>query len=464
MLKRYQAAIGETFRVADVVIIVAAWFAAYWLRFEATGGASEVPPLEKYSALAPLVGVLWVTVFTLMRLYESQRLRGLRQELGLVLRAHIVAMLLFVAVAYSFKEYHYSRLVMAYFGSIGAAALLGFRTVLRMTLRHLRGHGHNLRHVVIVGEGEQVGTLIQHLDENVELGVRVVGVVTHESSSEETLFGKQVLGKYKTIDKVVENHRVDGVLVALPVQHQRHMDRILSLLADEAIDVHVVPNIRGYSTLGCEVEQFYELPVVRINESPMSGWAAFGKRATDFLAALVGVLLISPLLALIAIAVKLSSPGPVLYAQERMGLDGRTFKMLKFRSMRIDAERQSGAVWATKGDDRCTPLGAFLRRTSLDELPQLWNVLCGDMSLVGPRPERPVFVSRFRKEIPHYMLRHKVKAGITGWAQINGWRGNTSLDRRIECDIYYIRNWSYFFDLKILTMTLWKGFVNKNAY
>jgi Undecaprenyl-phosphate glucose phosphotransferase len=242
------------------------------------------------------------------------------------------------------------------------------------------------------------------------------------------------------------------------------MDRILSLLADEAIDVHVVPDVRGYSPLGCEVERFYDLPMVRINESPLNGGAAIFKRITDIVAAGVGILMISPLLFLIAVAVKLSSPGPILYAQERMGLDGRTFKMLKFRSMRTDAERQSGAVWATKGDDRCTPLGAFLRRTSLDELPQLWNVLCGDMSLVGPRPERPVFVSRFRKEIPHYMLRHKVKAGITGWAQINGWRGNTSLDRRIECDLYYIQNWSYLFDLKILTMTLWKGFVNKNAY
>ncbi len=464
MLKRYQAAVCETFRVIDAVIIVASWFVAYWLRFEAAGGTGEVPPLEKYSALAPLVGILWVTVFSLMRLYESQRLRRLRQELGLVLRAHIVALLLFVAIAYSFKEYHYSRLVMAYFGTIGAVSLLVFRGVLRMTLRHLRGHGYNLRHVVVVGEGKQVEMLIQQLDENVELGVRVVGVVNHESSAETSLFGKRVLGRYKDIDTVVAEHRVDGVLVALPAQHQHHMDRILSLLADEAIDVHVVPDVRGYSTLGCEVEQFYDLPVVRINESPMSGWAALGKRVTDFFAALVGILLISPLLAIIAVAVKLSSPGPILYAQERMGLDGRTFKMLKFRSMRIDAERQSGAVWATKGDDRCTPVGAFLRRTSLDELPQLWNVLCGDMSLVGPRPERPVFVNRFRKEIPHYMLRHKVKAGITGWAQINGWRGNTSLDRRIECDIYYIQNWSYLFDLKILTMTLWKGFVNKNAY
>jgi Undecaprenyl-phosphate glucose phosphotransferase len=465
MLKRYQSVVCGIFRVADAVIIVACWFAAYWLRFQALGSADEIPPFEKYSALAPLVGVLWVTVFTLMRLYESQRMRGLRQEVGLVTQAHVVAMLLFLAVAFTFKEYHYSRLVMAYFGTLGAVALVTFRLVLRVTLRHLRGHGYNLRHVVIVGEGRQVEQFVSHVEESVELGVRVLGIATHELSSDKTLFGKPVLGKYGDVKRIVEEHRPDGVLVALPVQHQHHMDRILSLLADEAIDVHVVPDIGGYSTLGCEVERFYDLPMVRINESPLSGGAAaVFKRMTDIVAAGIGIVIISPLLLLIALAVKLSSPGPILYSQERMGLDGRTFKMLKFRSMRIDAEQQSGAVWATKGDARCTPVGAFLRRTSLDELPQLWNVLCGDMSLVGPRPERPVFVSRFRKEIPHYMLRHKVKAGITGWAQINGWRGNTSLDRRIECDLYYIQNWSYLLDLKILTMTLWKGFVNKNAY
>jgi exopolysaccharide biosynthesis polyprenyl glycosylphosphotransferase len=194
------------------------------------------------------------------------------------------------------------------------------------------------------------------------------------------------------------------------------------------------------------------------------GWGAIAKRVTDALVSVILIVVLSPLLLLIAVLVKLTSPGPILYSQERMGLDGRSFAMLKFRSMKADAERHSGAVWADVKDDRRTKLGTFLRKTSLDELPQLWNVLYGDMSLVGPRPERPIFVNKFRKEIPHYMLRHKVRAGITGWAQVNGWRGNTSLESRIECDLFYIKNWSYILDLKILTMTVWKGFINKNAY
>lgn len=466
MLKRYQSVVCEVFRVADAVIIVASWLAAYWLRFhwtpfETKGG---LPAFETYSALAPLVGVLWVTVFTLMRLYESQRLTRLRTELAMTLHAHLIATFLFVAITYTFKEYHYSRLVIAYFGTLGGLALLGFRLMLRTTLRHLRSHGYNLRHLLVIGEGNQVESLVEHLESTVELGLRVTGIVTAKTHGQKTLFNKRVLGSYENLESVLEDYKVDGVIVALPSTRQHVARRILTTLADEAIEVHVLPDIGEYSTLGCEVERFYGLPVLRINESPMNGWAALLKRSTDFLAALIGILLISPLLIAIAFAVKLSSKGPILYAQERMGLDGKTFKMLKFRSMRTDAERDSGAVWARKGDDRCTPLGAFLRKTSLDELPQLWNVVRGDMSLVGPRPERPVFVSRFRKEIPHYMLRHKVKAGITGWAQINGWRGNTSLNRRIECDLYYIQHWSYMFDLKILTMTLWKGFVNKNAY
>jgi exopolysaccharide biosynthesis polyprenyl glycosylphosphotransferase len=196
----------------------------------------------------------------------------------------------------------------------------------------------------------------------------------------------------------------------------------------------------------------------------LNGWGGYAKRLTDIVVSAIALIILAPVLFVIALAVRLTSKGPIFYGQERMGLDGRTFKMLKFRSMRQDAESSTGAVWAQPGDDRRTPIGAFLRATSLDELPQFWNVLRGDMSLVGPRPERPVFVHQFRKDIPHYMLRHKVKAGITGWAQVNGWRGNTSLDRRIECDLYYIRNWSYGMDWKILFLTLWKGFVNKNAY
>jgi Undecaprenyl-phosphate glucose phosphotransferase len=276
--------------------------------------------------------------------------------------------------------------------------------------------------------------------------------------------GLPVLGGFADAGAVVRATGAHKVLLALPRQRWPELDRILEQIKDETIEIQIVPDVQDYATLGCAVEDFAGLPIVSLNASPLFGWSGAVKRATDIVLSLVALTIGAPVFALVAAAVKLTSPGPVFYRQERMGLDGRTFKMYKFRSMRIDAESSTGAVWAKPGDDRRTPIGAFLRASSLDELPQFWNVLLGHMSLVGPRPERPVFVNEFRGRIAHYMLRHRVKAGVTGWAQVNGWRGNTSLDQRILCDLYYIRHWSYLFDIKILFLTVWKGFFNKNAY
>jgi Undecaprenyl-phosphate glucose phosphotransferase len=452
--------------VTDSSVIVAAWIASYWVRFYLSPFpvTKGFPEFATYASLAPLVAVLWMAAFALMRVYESRRMLGAINEVILVIKAHGLALLFFIAFTYLFEEYKYSRLVMAYFAAISAVALVFFRLVVRSTLRTLRSRGYNLRHILVVGEGPAVETLVQRLQSFPELGFRVNGLVTQEGSAVDSVSGRPVLGHFGQISEIIEKTRADEVLIALPWSQQHEMSRLLELLKDETIDIRLVPDVQAYVTLGCDVEDFDGVPVVRINDSPMIGWGAFTKRATDVVLSLIALIVLSPILLLIASLVKLTSRGPVLYRQERMGLDGRTFHMFKFRSMRTDAESRTGAVWAQATDDRRTLFGTILRKTSLDELPQLWNVLCGEMSLVGPRPERPVFVNQFRKEIPHYMLRHKVKAGITGWAQVNGWRGNTSLRRRIECDLYYIQNWSYALDLKILTLTLWKGFINKNAY
>jgi len=389
---------------------------------------------------------------------------GTLDELQHVLKAQGVALLLFIALTFLFEPYRYSRLVMVYFGVLSATAMVLFRVTLRSSLRALRARGFNLRYAIAVGEGAALQHLIRRLETFPELGLRVRGVITQEGPRSAKTYDKPYLGSFDDLVEIIRTTKVDEVLIALPPSQGHEMDRLLELLKDETVDVRVVPDIHRFVTLGCEIEDFDGLPVVRINDSPVIGWGALAKRVTDTVVSAVALILLSPLLALIAGLIKLTSPGPILYSQERMGLDGRSFAMLKFRSMRVDAERVSGAVWANAHDPRRTKFGTLLRKTSLDELPQFWNVLRGDMSLVGPRPERPVFVSKFRTQIPHYMLRHKVRSGITGWAQVNGWRGNTSLDRRIECDLFYIRNWSYGLDLKILTMTLWKGFIDKNAY
>lgn len=466
MLKRYQDTVGSVFRAVDAAIVAGAWLSAYWWRFFVGPFAvtKGLPAFDTYASLAPLVAILWMATFTWMRVYESQRTSGRLSELKLVVRAHGVALLLFIAITYMFESYKYSRVVMAYFAILGALGLSISRLLMRTVLRRLRARGFNLRHMIAVGEGPSLRSVIERLDAYPELGIRVIGIVTHENTDVGTLYGKPVLGRFGDIVDVLRVTRADEVVISLPPAQHQEVDRLLELMKDETADVRLVPDVHRYVTIGCEVENFAGFPVVRLNDSPLFGWAALTKRLTDVVVSAAALIVLSPVLLVIGSLVKLTSRGPMLYAQERMGLDGRTFKMLKFRSMKSDAERTSGAVWAQQHDDRRTAFGTFLRKTSLDELPQFWNVLMGDMSLVGPRPERPVFVSKFRSEIPLYNVRHKVKSGITGWAQVNGWRGNTSLESRIECDLFYIKNWSYMLDLKILVMTLWRGFVHKNAY
>lgn len=466
MLKRYHHIVGGFFRIFDACVIVLAWILAYFLRFylpvfEVTKG---LPPFKQYAALTPLVMVLWMTIFSFMKVYQSRRMLRRTHEAHLLLKAHGTALLFFIALTYLFDDYKYSRIVLTYFGFFGAFFLVIFRLSIRNFLRELRRKGFNLRHVLVVGEGKPLEAIVARIDKFPELGLRVIGAVAHETSKVATIAGKPVLGTFDQIAELVHRSGADQVLIALPRYHYTDLDRILADLKDETCDIQIVPDLHEYVTIGCEVEDFDGLPIVKLNDSPLDGWGAVAKRLTDIAIAGIAIALLSPVMLLLSLLVRITSKGPILYRQERMGLDGRTFDMLKFRSMRVDAETSSGAVWAQPGDARRTPIGPFLRATSLDELPQFWNVLVGDMSLVGPRPERPVFVKQFRGEIPHYYLRHKVKAGITGWAQINGWRGNTSLERRIECDLYYIRNWSYFFDWKILLLTIWKGFINKNAY
>lgn len=451
MLKRYQSIIGGLFRITDLLVISAAWLAAYFFRFfvpliEVTKG---FPKFSTYLSLLPLILFLWMIVFNSLRVYQPKRMLRRTDEALLLLKSHFFALMMFLTLTYLISEYRYSRVVMIYFGLIGAIGLVVFRLILRNAVRIIHRSGKLTRSILAVGEGKSLEELIHRLERFPELGFRLVGTVS---------------GDYSKLSDYLKKNQVDQVLVALPHHQSAQLEQVLSAIKDETIDIKLVPDLQAYIALGCEVEEFDGIPILNLNDSPLEGWWFVAKRVTDIVLSLIALVILSPIMLLVALAIKLTSRGPILYSQERMGLDGRVFRMYKFRSMKVDAESKTGAVWAQQNDDRRTPIGTFLRTTSLDELPQFWNVFVGDMSLVGPRPERPVFVSQFRGEIPHYMLRHKVKAGITGWAQINGWRGNTSLERRIECDLYYIRNWSYLFDLKILFYTLWRGFIHKNAY
>jgi Undecaprenyl-phosphate glucose phosphotransferase len=273
-----------------------------------------------------------------------------------------------------------------------------------------------------------------------------------------------ILGIYDDLDTILEKNKIDIFFIAISVNEYDYFEGLIKKVEGHLSEIKVVPASYEFLSLRGGMDELGDLPIVNLQSSPLYGWDSVFKRIFDLILGTLILVMVSPVMLVISILIKLTPEGPILYRQERVGMDGYSFQMIKFRTMHADAEEQTGPIWAKENDSRRTKVGAFLRRTSLDELPQLFNVIKGEMSLVGPRPERPKFVEEFRNRIPSYMLRHKIKAGMTGWAQINGWRGNTSLEKRIEHDLYYIQNWSVSFDLKILFMTLWRGFFNKSAY
>lgn len=466
MLKRHVNTAWTVVFVADAAIIIVAWFFSYWasLYFAFVRIPPGMRDFRAHSSLAPFITILWLAVFSWMNVYNTKKTASLCQELFTITRAYSVAFLLFIASTVIFDQFDYPRIVIISFAISGLICIVLFRILLRELLRRVRGGRGEARSVLAIGEGAGLESVLHRLGSFPQMGGTVCGVVTHETSETEAICDLPVLGHFDRLPYILQSHHVDEVYICLPPSQYHELDRVLRAVSDETIDVRLVLDLHQYVTLSCEAEEIDGIPIVCLNDSPIFGWRAVAKRVTDIAVSGIVLFIFFPLLLVIGILIKLTSPGPMFYGQERMGYDGRTFKMLKFRTMKADAEAASGPVWAQAVDDRRTTFGTFLRKTSLDELPQLWNVLRGDMSLVGPRPERPVFVEQFRTEIPLYMLRHKVKAGITGWAQVNGWRGNTSLHRRIEHDLFYIRHWSYGLDIKILFFTLWKGFIHENAY
>ena len=449
----------------DLLVLTACWFGAFYLRFfipliPVTKG---IPPLQDYLFFFPLVVMTCSVTFYLTGIYT--RYFNRTQEWLALFKASFVALMILVFITFFFKRTDYSRLVFLYFSLMGYAALILTRLFLKKYYITLQRRYFDLEQVLIVGARELAQRVAQTIVNHPELGLVVSGFLSRIPQKIGTrIEGLEVLGLYEDIDRVIQEKHINLVIFAMPLTAQQKLESLLNQIRDELVDIKIVPDLYRLITLRGGMEEFEGLPFINLRESPMVGWSRFFKRAMDFSLAALVLILLSPCLLLIGLAIKVSSPGPVLYRQTRMGLDGKVFEMWKFRSMVADAEGQTGPVWAQKGDPRRTPVGRFIRRLSLDELPQLVNVLRGEMSLVGPRPERPELINSFRDKIPNYMLRHKMKAGMTGWAQINGWRGNTSLQKRIEHDLYYIENWSLVFDLKILIKTLWKGFINREAY
>jgi exopolysaccharide biosynthesis polyprenyl glycosylphosphotransferase len=460
----------------DLAATVTAFFAAWALRFEL-----QVVPLTKtepefgrYLTLLPVVLVLWPVVFYFHGLYQLRRGRSRVDEVLTLAMAVIVAGLLLSgftawyrppASPGSVEYFTYSRAFLALFAVTDLVLVAAARMAIRSELRRRRLKGENLQRILVVGAGalgrEIAGKLVAHR----ELGFEVVGYLDDDPGKQgRRLEEVPVIGTLGDVDRVLDERRIDQVFIALPLDAHRKTLRIVQRMGRECVDVRLVPDLLQYATLSAVVEDVDGTPVINLSQVPLTGWGSLIKRALDLGLAAAGLALLLPAFPLVALAIWLEDRGPIFYRQERMGLDGRPFLMLKLRSMRVDAESSSGPVWAVRDDPRRTRVGEWLRRWSLDELPQLWNVLRGEMSIVGPRPERPAFVHEFRHQLPQYMVRHRVKAGITGWAQVHGWRGNTSVKKRLQYDLYYIENWTLLLDLKILWMTLRHGLRHHNAY
>ncbi len=460
ILKPHAGVFAALVRVIDPALAVAVGVGFYHAYLAGT------PPIERYVVFLAVAAVAITTVFPLFRLYEAQRGASLAEETRrLVLAWTVVGAVAAGAIFFTKAGDLFSRVwfVAWLAGSFGATAAL--RIALRLGLRLLRARGRNLRHVAIVGAGSLGRQVAARLQSASWAGLNVVAIYDDDPRTHGGLIaGAEVVGPAERLTGDVASRGIDQVWIALPLRAEARVREILTALRDYPVDVRFVPDIYGFHLLNHSVTEVAGLPVISLTETPMSGVNEVVKRLLDFVLALLALVVLSPLMLVTAAGVKLSSPGPVFYGQRRVTWNGDEFEMLKFRTMPVDAEDGTGPVFARPGDARATRFGAFLRRFSLDELPQLFNVLRGEMSLVGPRPERPEFVARFRREIPGYMLKHLVKGGMTGWAQVNDLRGDSDLRRRIEYDLFYIENWSVWFDLRILALTVVRVLFSRNAY
>ena len=480
MMRRYNRLLVLFYVVSDAVLAMVAFLLAYIIRFELLSGAFPVtkgyPPLEQYLRMLPFIQAIVPIAFYAQGLYHLRRGRTRVDDFFAVFVGTILAVVIGVGGTLYFQAYYVSdelkdagvyeisQLVWAIFLVVNVIFAYTSRELIREALERRWRAGIGLKRVLIAGAGDLGRLVADKVLEHRELGFKVLGFLDDRANGDHIGYrGLPLLGTLGEATEIIRREKIDHLYVALPLEEHVKMLGLVEATNREGVDLHVVPDLLQFIALRARLENLDGVPIISLNDVPLRGLNSILKRAIDMAISGVALLGLGVPFLIIAGLIKRTSSGPIFYKQERMGLDGKAFQVFKFRSMYPGAEDETGPIWARDNDPRCTPLGRWLRRSDLDELPQLWNVLRGDMSIVGPRPERPYFVEQFKHRIPQYMLRHKVKAGITGWAQVNGWRGNTSLEKRIEYDLYYIENWSVALDLKIMWLTVLKG-LQKHAY
>lgn len=468
MLKQNERIVVFFQGLADVLLTYVALFLAYHIRFFSTFFTESipvefgVPPITDFFNFryGLAIALIWPLVFRVNKMYRTKRGMPTIDVVLSIISSITLSATLFLVITFFLRPVRegvvvsYSRAMFVAFWVLNILLILIFRLSTRSATRYFRKRGYNQRHILIVGAGELGQVFAEKVRANPEMGLRIVGYVDDSQEKQGNVIdGISVLGTLDDVPDIIRREGIEQVYAALPMAAHRRIFHLLSQIQNECVDIRIIPDILQYITLRAGFINMDGIPVINLTETPLSGANVLIKRCFDLVVATVSLIVFSPLMLFTAIFVKLSSPGPVLYRQTRLGLDLKTFDIFKFRSMYINEPGEVGTGWTRRNDPRITPFGRFLRRWNIDELPQLINVIRGDMSLVGPRPEQPAFVDEFREKYPRYMIRHKVKSGITGWAQVHGYRGDTSIKKRLEYDMQYIENWSLSLDIKILVMT-----------
>lgn len=468
MLRQHQSSLSQIYALADFFTIQAAFLLAWWLKFSSGFlEHSNALPFSEYAVWSGIYGGIIIATSYLVNFYTAKRKKRFSYEFIRIVQIHFAGLLILLSILFIMKEIHLSRSFLVMFLGFSIFFSATYRYIVKLVLKHFREKGYNKQFILILGAGSLGRRFYDNLSLYPELGFEVMGFLDDYHTEHEAPFThyKPIIGRVDELEEILNSKLIDEVIIALPLEAHHKYGKIINICEKFGVKAMIIPDYYDYLPAKPHFDHFAGMPLINVRDIPLDVLRnRVLKRIFDIGFSSVVLLVTLPLLLLIALLIKLTSPGPIIFEQERVGLNRRTFKMYKFRTMKVLPQQASDTEWTTENDPRRTRLGTFLRKTSLDELPQFFNVLIGQMSVVGPRPERPFFVDQFKEEIPKYMVKHYIRPGITGWAQTNGLRGDTSIEDRIVHDIFYIENWSFLFDLKIIIRTITNGFINKNAY
>ncbi len=468
MIKDNQTHLNRLHVVVDGLIVAGSYLSSYYIKFESVFSAKVVGghlTLGDYAKALYYLVPGYLMLYYMVNLYTSRRALKLWNEFVDIVQANVMGLLGFMVILFMLKQKDYSRSMIAIFFVLNIFLTTLAHGLLRRFLRYIRKKGYNIKHILLVGYSRAAEAYISRILENPQWGYEVAGVLDDFVPIDTSYHGIKVVGKIEQLGDYLSNQNYDEITITLPLDDYDRLEELVAQCEKSGVHTKFIPDYTSLFPSNPYTEDVQGLPVINIRYVPLTNsFNRLAKRTVDIIGSLLAIILFSPIMLVAAIAVKTTSKGPLIYKQERIGLNGAPFMMYKFRTMYVQTEAEEKKGWTTKNDPRVTKIGAVLRKLSIDEMPQFFNVLVGKMSLVGPRPERPQFVEKFKEQIPRYMVKHQVRPGITGWAQINGYRGDTSIRKRIDYDIYYIENWSMLFDFKIMLGTIRYGFVNKNAY